>query len=296
MPKTKSKRKVLVHISDPHAGHRLGLLNPETKVYIQTPNGGLRKIEIGFNEINEHLWRLLTTKCIIKAIEYADGDDIVLFFTGDMTAGNKHTQEVISPLISHQLEMAKDIVIPWFVHKNVKAVRFATGTGVHVFGVGSSEMLINDYLRPLYPKINFGVVSHGLAEIRGTGVKIDYAHKGPSPGIRDWLRGNVARLYLQSLMQKELNAGNIPPQLVLRGHYHTPVEEEYTKRFNGHKYRSRIVIAPSMCILDDYARDKTQSEFMITNGVYCFEIVNGQLGIPYEISETLDLRTTEVIL
>jgi hypothetical protein len=290
-----SKRIVIVHISDPHAAHRLGLLNPETKIYSQTPTG-LRKIEINFNEVNSHLWQLWTTKCIPEAIEYADGDDIALFITGDITAGNRHTEEVISPLVSHQIEMAKDVFMPWFEYKNVKAVRFATGTGVHVFGVGSSEMLVSDYLKPYFPKVDFGVVMHGLAEIRNTGVKIDYAHKGPYGGSRNWLRGNVARYYLQSLMQDEIDAGNVPPQIVLRGHFHTPVEEMVTKRCDGHKYRSQLVIAPSMCILDDYAMDKTQSSFRITNGIYCFELFNGRVGIPYEISETLDLRTTEVLL
>lgn len=291
----KKNRQVIFDISDPHSAHKLGLLNPETKLYTQTPHG-IKKVEINFNEVNEYLWNLYVNKCIAKAIEYADGDDVVLFVTGDVTAGEKYTQEVISPLISHQLEMAKDIYLPWFEYKNVKSVRFASGTGSHVFGVGSAEILVAEYLKPYFPKVDIGVVFHGLAKIGDTGVKIDYAHHGPYGGSRNWLRGNVARYYLQSLMQDELDAGNIPPQLVLRGHYHTPVEESYTKRCNGHKYRSQIVIAPSMCILDDFARQKTQSTFRITNGIYCFEIVDGQLGLPYEISETMDLRTVEVLL
>lgn len=295
MTKRKSNRKVIVHISDPHGGHRLGLLNPETKLYTQSPTG-LKKVETNFNEVNSYLWDLWTSKCVTKAIEYANGDDILILITGDITAGNRHVEEVISPLVSHQIEIARDIFKPWFAYKNVKSVRFAAGTGVHVYGVGSAEMLVSDFLKPYYPKVDIGVVFHGLAEIRDTGVKIDYAHHGPYGGSRNWLRGNVARLYLQSLMQDEVDAGNVPPQIVLRGHYHTPVEESYTKRCDGHKYRSQIVVAPSMCILDDYARKQTQSTFRITNGIYCFEIVDGLVGSPYEISSVMDLRTVEVLL
>ncbi len=287
----------MIHVSDKHSGHKLALLNPETKLYVQTPKSGLKKIDINFTEVNEYFWNLWTDKCIAEAIKFAAGDDILVLETGDISAGNKYTEELISPLVSHQLEIARGVMKPLLAYKNVKAVRLASGTGSHVFGVGSAEIMLSEYLMPYYPKIDMGVVFHGLATIRDMGIKIDYAHHGPYGGSRNWLRGNVARYYLQSLMQDELDAGRIPPQLVLRGHYHTPVEEIYTKRCNGHKYRSQIVIAPSMCILDDYARQKTQSTFKITNGIYCFEITEGKVGFPpYEISETLDLRTDEILL
>ena len=296
MAKQKTERIVVVHVSDKHSGHKLALLNPETKLYTQTPRNGLKKIEINFTEVNEYFWNLWTDKCIPEVIKYAAGDDIFILETGDVSAGNKYTEELISPLAPHQMEIARDAMKPLLGYKNVKVVRYASGTGSHVFSVGSAEIMISEYLKPYYPKIDIGVVFHGLATIRNTGVKIDYAHHGPYGGSRNWLRGNVARYYLQSLMQDELDAGNIPPQLVLRGHYHTPVEEEYTKRCNGHKYRSRIVIAPSMCILDDYARQKTQSTFRITNGIFCFGITKNKVDTPFEISETLDLRTKEELL
>jgi len=64
---------------------------------------------------------------------------------------------------------------------------------------------------------------HGLLDIDG--VTIDYAHHGPFPGSRSWLKGNIARYYLRDLMMREIMNGNSPPKLVVRAHYHTPVEE-----------------------------------------------------------------------
>jgi hypothetical protein len=291
----KRERKILLHISDPHTAHQLGLLNPESKIYKQTPKG-LDLVSVNSNEVNEHLWSLWVDKILPEVVKFSGGDDIIAFITGDIVAGNKHTTEVITQLVSDQLILAKDVFKPLYALDNLRAVRFASGTPAHTFGNGSSEIMVADKLKDVYPHKDTGVVFHGLAEIRGTGIKIDYAHRGPYTGSRNWLRGNVARLYLQSLMQDEIDAGHEPPDLVLRGHFHTPVEESYTKRCNGHKYRSQIVVAPSMCILDDYARGTTQSTFKVTNGVFCFEIIDGVLGLPHEISETLDLRTKEELL
>jgi hypothetical protein len=269
------------------------LLNPDSRIYKQTTTG-TRQITINFNEVNEHLWSLWTDKCIPEAFKFAGNDDVVALVAGDVVAGEKHTTEVITSLISDQVELSKDVFVPLYAHKNLKSVRFASGTPAHTFGNGSAEILVSGKLKDIYPNKNTGVVFHGLASIKG--IDIDYAHRGPYPGSRNWLRGNVARLYLQSLMQDEIDSGHKPPDLVLRGHFHTPVEEAYTKRCNGHKYRSQIVITPAMCILDDYARNVTQSTFKITNGIFCFEIIDGVLGLPYEISETIDLRTKEELL
>ena len=62
-----------------------------------------------------------------------------------------------------------------------------------------------------------------------------------------------------SRMEDEFDDGNAPPDVVLRGHFHEYISEVLTKFHRDKYYTSRMVILPSYCMLDDYARQATKS-------------------------------------
>jgi len=96
---------------------------------------------------------------------------------------------------------------------------------------------------------------------------------------------------------KDIMRGRVPPHLVLRGHYHSVVQ--VFNRINGKDdsvYRSWLWVLPSLCGINNYAIEKTGSEYEITNGIIAFEIVDGKLKDSYEFTKTIDTRDRETIL
>lgn len=288
------KRIILAAASDKHGGHTLGLLHPDTVLeYTNQQTGEVVKWKPVLKEWQKFLADIHFTDHIKTAKELAGKDEIVVFDVGDLTQGNKYPNEQVSTRISDQFEIAAWNLRPWLNLPNVKTVRIGIGTSAHNFGEGVSEIITQRRLQGWFPKKDIKVVYHGLASLAG--VAIDYAHHGPSPGSRNWLRGNEARYYLRSLIEDEIDFGNAPPHLVIRADYHTYVEEFLSKFFRGIRYKSWLTILPALCGMSDYARKATKSTAKITIGMCFYEIVNGKILDIYPAFQTLDIRTKEVL-
>lgn len=281
-------RKILVAIADSHAGHKLALMNPKTTLYDETEAGTRNPYTPASTASQEYLWRLYTGG-IQATLNLAHGDDILVLHDGDLTQGDKHPEQMVSTRKADHMEIAQQNLEPWFAAPNVKNLRFALGTGAHNFGEGTAEILVSKILGNLHPDRNVSVCYHGLLDYNG--VVIDYAHHGPHPGSRVHLTGNTARFYLRDLMLRDICAGRRPPDLVLRAHYHQRVNEVVEVG----KYKSRIMGLPSFCLLGDYAIQHTQSAFEITNGMIVFEMIDGKITGTEEFTQTIDVRTREVI-
>lgn len=284
----KQKRVVCVHISDIHSGHQLGLLQPDTEIQVQSPDGSFYYYTPNLTKSQEYLQELYL-KSIDDINAFAGKDPVIVFMTGDITHGNKHIQQCITADVSSQITIAVANMRPLYRLRTLKAVRFAGGTGSHTFEGASGEMLVASNLRLEYPRVDTKTVFHGSYLINGA--EIDYAHHGPYPGSREWLRGNVARFYLRDMMMRHAMEGSLIPSIVLRGHYHSFVKEYLSHGGFG----AWLVVAPSMCLLDDYARYATRSEFKCTNGMVVFDIVGSKVGEPALLGNTIDVRTKEVI-
>ena len=280
-------------MSDTHTGHTLGLINPNTMLQLEMPDGSIKKTLPELNEIQKYLWELYETQRE-ELLKFVNGDKLIVFFTGDLCQGNKYVKQLISTDISQQVFMGSGVIEPWLSYKNLIAVRIVMGTAAHNFGEGAAEKIIAAMISSKYPKINIEILYHGLASIGE--IDIDYSHHGPFHGSRNWLKGNEARYYLRSIMMDEIQAGNKPPNLVMRGHYHTFIKEYLSITNANHEYESWIVICPSMCLIDEYARQATRSAYRITNGIVAYEIINNRLYTPIKFAETLDVRTKENLL
>jgi len=289
----KYNRAILATVSDSHGGHNLGLLNPETQIEEEDREGNIYYKPVVLNDVQEYLWEVYENS-VAETKKFAGKDPIFVKHIGDINQGNIFPREQIGTRISDQTDIGFSLFLPWMTLPNLKAVRIVKGTSSHNFGEGSAEILTARLLRAHYPKVDVRVLSHGLATI--SQVVIDYAHHGASTGSRNWLKGNEARYYLRSIMMDEIMMGNIPPDLVLRGHYHEPISELVTIRCDGHKYSSWIYILPSMAMIDTYGRQATRSKYVITNGIVLFEIINGKIHDTIELTKTLDIRTKEILL
>jgi hypothetical protein len=100
---------------------------------------------------------------------------------------------------------------------------------------------------------------------------------------------------MKSLIQDEIDLGNTPPDLIIRGHFHEYIEEYYVKKFMGQRYKVEMCIVPSYCGIDDHARQITKSKYVLEHGMVAYEIVDGKILDTVPLMNTIDIRTKEII-
>jgi hypothetical protein len=289
----KYNRYVIAAFSDTHGGHTLGLLNPETiiKEYDQQGREYNRKIVLGSSQT--FLWELYTKH--VKELEKIAGKDmIVAMHMGDLTQGQKYRDQLVYSDMHSQMAIGYHNMLPVVRLKNTKYLRLAWGTPSHVFQENTSPRMIWDKLLDNFPKKDIRGVPHGLLTVRDN-IQIDYSHHGPPPGSRNWLVGNNMRRYLQSLQQDEIDCQQQPPDLVLRGHYHSRNEETVTKFANGTRYKTTGLLIPSYSLLGDHARQAVKSPPRVTNGMAVIEVIDNKIFDVHWLTKTSDSRVKEKI-
>jgi hypothetical protein len=286
------QRAILVVLSDMHAGHRHGLMSPETILDEIDQEGNLIKnYHPTLNPIQNYLWGQYI-EWISEVKDIAGSDPLYIAFNGDITCGNKYQQLMVSDRIADQFAIAEANFRPLY-DLHPRAVRIIKGTGAHVFNEGTSEIVVTTLLKTRYPGVDTAVKDHGLINFHG--VDVDISHHGPPPGSRKWLEGNEARYYLRSAMLDEITAGHVPPRIYYRAHYHQSVEETLIVRGNGNRYKSSLIITPSLAFIDSHARQTVRSPSRITHGMSVAEIVDGQLLRNIPLERTIDIRSKETL-
>ena len=116
-------------------------------------------------------------------------------------------------------------------------------------------------------------------------------------GSREWLIGNVARYYLRSHIWAEWKAGEYPSRLYVRAHYHSWVRETIHDSFGGRPGSFDLIVLPRMAGMSEFARQVTQSEYRVTNGIVALEIdqERGDLCQIVPFKQTKDQRTRETL-
>jgi len=176
----KQKRRLIVHISDEHSGHKLGLCNPET--VIQEESGKEKQFEL--TETQKEIWDLHTSNADKLAGMNDKQTDIVILHTGEPTHGDRHNKYLMSQRISDQVDISVMNYEPLFSRcKNIKMMRYAMGTDDHNFGEGSAEITMSKILGLMHKGLDCRAVYHGLLDIDG--FEIDYAHKGPTKALEN---------------------------------------------------------------------------------------------------------------
>ena len=275
----------------------MGLLNPDTVLPDADINDkgdrvieGWRQVEL--RPVQTRLWQW--HKGYIKEVQkLADGDDIVFLEMGDLTQGNIFKDDLDVNSLHTQVAISRWNTVPWLNLPEVKAAYFVTGTGVHVWGEGSTERLLVAQLKEMYPQTKIKINDHWTLDIDG--FLVDVAHHGPGAGIRNWTRGNVFELYCRSIVMDDIEAGAQVPNLILRAHKH-----EFIYRRVVHQVRHKIwdvpaFINPPMCFIGSHALKTVNSPSSMGVGVIAYEIINGKLYDWHPFTNHVDLRTREVV-
>jgi len=274
-------------MSDTHGGNPFGLRMPWTKLQ-SDPDGEQRNL----TECQLHLYGIYEA-ARQKIISLAGEDEIILLHSGDTCQGNHYTDDRETGTIADDVIIARDNFVPFCDLPNVKIIRICKGTSVHNFGNGSAEILVAELLSQQYPQKSIKALNHGLLDIDG--FTVDQAHHGVGFGRRIWLKGNEARYYLRDIMMHEIAFGNRPCDLYLRGHIHTYIKEVLWMEYGEKEYESMLVITPSMCMLGAFGTQVTRSQFLITNGLIAFEIINNRILNVFRLMDTIDIRTKECV-
>jgi hypothetical protein len=285
-------RKIGLVLSDIHSGNELGLLSPGTFVDMEMPDGTIKKRELTLNPAQEYLndtleWVLQCTR------HFAGEDEVVLIHNGDLTQGSDHGS-VISPSQTVQEIIATRTLTRMLGGlPTCKTLRIIKGTDTHVFENGDSEAAVGRFMAAAIPELDVKTIYHDLLTMNG--VVVDLSHHGPPPGRRSWLTGNEARYYLRSMMMQELMEGKQPARLVVRSHYHEYTKETVSMWIKDREVQSTIVITPSMCLTDSYARKVVKSPYRFSCGGLIFETINGRLTEVQPLIKTFDIRTRDTI-
>lgn len=278
---------ITVFLADEHGGHKLGLCNPHTIMWDEGPDGEpkARKPEQG--EVQRYLWRHYV-KFLNVVKELANGEPIALINVGDLTHGIKHPDGLMTASVDDQTQIAFWNLKPWFDECNVKTCRLLVGTYAHTFD-GSTEAIVTRLLRTIAPEADIKTVSHNLLHIGKW--TFDVAHHRAGPGTRNWLKGNIAQIYLKSLMEDDLDHGRTPADFVIGAHYHTWIPPVTQRLIRGGKtYESTLILLPSWFGMSGYGRQATKSVPYIQHGLVAFD--DGKI-IP--LIKELDLRTEEKV-
>lgn len=291
----------IVVMADTHAGSKLALRNPDwiiqRKELVKDEDENWHYIIEDYNPPMEPVQEMIWEQYIKSRddfLEIAGKDPIFILHLAEVCEGTYYANSSMLLKKDEQVQIAVANMDPWRGIKNIKMVRILSGDRPHEFDEGAASRMVVDHLKQRFDDVRG--IDHGLLKIGGdNGFKIDYAHQGPVPGSRKWLEGNSARWYLIDYMQRELiELGRDPADLVLRAHYHEPIEVRYSMKFNGGMKRSAIVICPSMKFPDAHAKKAIRNRFSAAIGMSMIEVVNNKILDFHHRFTTVDTRTREI--
>lgn len=285
------KRTILVAPGGPHCGHQIGLMLTGTTLLRETAGGEQEPWQPALTPIQQELeeWYL---GWIQDVVQFAGLDPIVVLELGEMTWGSKYPDHCHTTSLVEQCAMAIQVLAPWLALPNLRSMWFASATRSHEFYQQTATRTITAQLKRDHPLVKIGWARHGLATVDG--VRVDYAHKRAHPGIRNWTKGNVLRLTMQSAIQDDLDMGVEPPRLFLGAHYHE-IALATVWKIARKVYRCDGMILPAMFGLSDYAQDVARSPSWFCAGMGVWELIDGEVARIMPLYRKEDVRTRHTL-
>ena len=210
---------------------------------------------------------------ILSVMELADGDPVDVIHLGDIIQGLRFIDGLNQSRFADQIAIASANGAPWWCWENLNSVTVVSGTGVHEGGEGSAGEIVATLWQA-------AGIQHGLLNVDG--VLIDVAHHGPAAGIREWTRGNIARLYLLDRMLTD----DPPARVYLRAHRHEPV---WATQHRG-DVTADLIVTPAYQLPSAYVRQVAQSPSAAVCGMIALEVEDGQLIDVHRMTHRVDLR------
>jgi hypothetical protein len=290
-------RKIIAIRGDTQSGHAGGLLNPEAQIPVMAIDEEGKRVVDGYetahlNPVQERLWEWSESDRG-EIGKLAAGDEIIFIEMGDMTQGARFVDDLKDASLLRQTIISFYNFMPWMEMENLRRMRAVKGTGVHVWGEGSTEVLLVMMLQKAFPEKDLKISDHYLLNIDG--YLIDVSHHGPGAGYRNWTRGNAFELYVKSILMDDLNMGRPTPNIVLRGHKHEFTYAHAIHQVGGHIWKLPGFIVPPYCFIGSHAQKAVNSPSSMGVGTLALELVDGKLLDFYPFTHYVDLRTEEVL-
>ena len=283
-------RTIVAICSDFQSGSSLGLVDPKTLLSREDADGNEYQVAVELNPAQSYLWEIYS-EGLEEVLRLAGTDPIHLIVNGDMTQGDRFADELSYSTLPDQVQIASDLICRWKDY--VKTIRLTKSTRVHAFKDGAADHAILSQLKLRLPEADVRLVSHGQVVIDGA--VIDYAHHGPPGGVRSWLKGNLMRFYVKSLVDTAMKDGRSIPNAVLRAHKHERVEEWVVDWRLDTRIKTVGITTPSFQMMTSHAQKVTNSEPKVTNGMVALELVDGAVKDVHWFSRTRYLLAQEVI-
>lgn len=277
---------LIVALSDLHAGLRLSLLNPATR--LRDANGQWWTPECTTTQ--RWLWNTyLNHRDQVRGLR---GDRrLVLLLLGDLTQGLRHWSGVWGTTLYDHIAGALAALEP-YLELEPAVIRLVQGTEAHTQD-GTSELLIARELARMLPHADVDMAQHYKATVNGA--VVDYAHHGPGAGIRQWTSGNVAGHYLKSLILEEIVNGDPVPRVVLRAHVHRAIRRTERLETKRGTVTSDIVVCPGYVGISPYARKAVRSPLTQTHGMVALRVDDGADLEIHQLSTMIDVRKEEYL-
>lgn len=286
----RQKRRVVVVLADTHGGSRFGLLNPETVLIRELDSGDWEEWTPEPTQTQEYLWERYEAHIQLLR-EFAGRDEILVFHDGDLCDGNRYADHLMPDItLGDQHEIGYQVLLPLVGLKNVKVSRLVSGTLVH--GPQSPEARVAAKLAGETGK-DVQSYRHGQADVDGE--VFEFAHHGPFPGSRDWLKGNVALYHLKDRVYEDRRRGLQPARIHVYAHYHQYIHVTHHELWCGERFDYDLVICPSYSGLKRHGQKVTRSTPFIRNGMVACEVIDGELGEIEPFFDEVDLRTKEAL-
>ena len=280
--------RVVLALSDIHAGYVLGLFNPDTVLIREGEDGEIAEWTPDMTRWQNELWPIYQ-KNIDQATRLCQEyrAPLVAFHLGDATQGDKYNRTIPDTDREDQRTIAVHNLLPIANLPPLKAMRLTTGTPVHVPDCAEARIAYR-----LRNKTGKDVQSYHQQRISICGFIFDLGHHGPTPGSRDWLHGNVALYYLRDRIYRDRRRGKRPADVYLRGHYHRFVWVTLNDTWEGVTRTHHLIVTPSFSGPTDYWRKIGKTDPTLDVGMVAFGISNGTMNV-HEFHETLDLQVEE---
>ncbi len=282
---------VIAVVSDLHAGSSHALADPDSLLERwDDARNEAYSVPVELNPAQEYLYEIYRWG-MSEIAKLAGKRPLHLIVNGDMTQGDRFKEELSFPLVADQVQIASDLICRWKNIKTLKSIRITKSTRVHAFEDGQADTAILNKVRAVHKDTR--LVGHGQLEVAG--VLLDYAHHGPPAGVRSWLKGNLMRYYLKSLMDTALKDGLRNPDAVLRAHKHERVEEWVVDWRGDERVKTLGITTPSFQLLGSHAQKATLSNAKVTNGMLALDVEDGRIREVHWFAKTKQLPVLEAV-
>jgi|WetSurMetagenome_2_1015567.scaffolds.fasta_scaffold432704_1 hypothetical protein len=256
----------ILHITDGHSGLMAGLIAPGTK--LEYDNGEI--IEQTLTSTSLWVWECYG-RMISTTIDWAEGDPVVVYYTGDTTHGSTFPDYLYSGHQDHQVVIAVNAIEQLRRIPTLAGIRFCYGTAAHDYGMASAAKQITASCAAWgYP---VSCVSYGIEDLDGC--QVDYAHRGPGVGNAED-KSTTPRKYAIRLVRKFLERGQRAPDVILRGHVHVRSTGMVNVPWGKLGKDVLMSVGAPLTGPNEYARNASQNQVITEVGGTLIRVRNGR--------------------